>query len=86
MKKTQNLEQQRKLYDKINKARQTLQDAGYYVWNIYHIEDVKYNYDCTDDEAMQVLEKALDNDGTANQIWESINYFASEMGLKESEI
>jgi len=52
---------------------------------MYHIEDVQSYYECTDAEAMDILDQALDNDGTANQVWESIRYFSEDMGLKEKE-
>ena len=52
---------------------------------MYHIDDVTSMYDCTDSEAMEIIELAIDNDGTANQIWENMRYFAEDMGLKEKE-
>jgi len=71
--------------DKISDAKELLRENGYYIYSMYHIEDVQSNYECTDSEAMDVLDQALDNDGTANQVWESIRYFAEDMGLKEKK-
>ena len=64
-------------------AKQTLEDAGYYIGNLYHVDDVKTYFDCTDAEAMEVLDSALENDGTAEQIWMAIRDVGDMMGLKE---
>ena len=69
----------------ISQAKELLRENGYYIYSLYHIEDVQSHYECTDAEAMDILDQALDNDGTANQVWESIRYFAEDMGLKEKE-
>jgi len=74
-----------KRYEEIAKAKEILSKHGYYVGNLYQAEDVQSIYECTDDQAIDVLDKALDNDGTANEIWESIRYFSEDMGLKEKE-
>ena len=74
-----------KRYEEIAKAKNLLEDSGYYVHSIYHIDDVSRMFDCTDAQAMQILELAIDNDGTANQIYENMRYFAEDMGLKEKE-
>lgn len=69
----------------ISQAKNLLEDNGYYVHSIYHVDDVTRMFDCTDTQAMQILELAIDNDGTANQIYENMIYFAEDMGLKEKE-
>tara|TARA_R100001086_G_C11644074_1_gene205357 strand:+ start:57 stop:320 length:264 start_codon:yes stop_codon:yes gene_type:complete len=71
--------------DKIADAKELLRQNGYYIHNLYHIDDVTRMYECTDSEAMEIIELAIDNDGTANQIWENMRYFAEDMGLKEKE-
>jgi len=71
--------------DKIADAKELLREHGYYIHNMYHVDDVQSWYSCTDSEAMEGLELAIDNNGTANQVWESIRYFAQDMGLKEIE-
>ena len=60
---------------KTEQAKQVLRDAGYFVDNLWHIQDV---YNAADgniqkDQAMQVLEMALTNEITTEQIWHSIN-------------
>ncbi len=40
----------------IEKANQTLKDAGYYVDSLWHIEDVKKDWKCTDEQAFEILD------------------------------
>lgn len=53
-----------------------------YINNLWHTEDVTDRFDCTNDEAMKVLEKALTNDYTFDTIHELIKDTAKEMGVK----
>lgn len=69
----------------IEQAKQVLRDNGYYVDNLWSIEDVVSNFNCTDDEAQEVLDLALNNDATREQIWYAINYHAEEIGLTRVE-
>ena len=71
--------------NEIEKARQVLQEAGYQTDNLWHINDVKDNYNCTDEQAMEILVQALDNDATMEQIWFSINFHAEEIDLTRKE-
>ena len=55
-------------------AKQVLRDNGYFVDNLWHIQDV-YNVadgNIQKDQAMQVLSMALTNEATMEQIWMSI--------------
>lgn len=65
----------------IEQAKQVLRDNGYYVDNLWSIEDVLANYSCTDDEAQEVLDMALENNATMEQIWYAINFHAEKIGL-----
>jgi hypothetical protein len=51
--------------------------------NLWCVEDVKSKFKCSKDEALEVLEQALTNDATMEQIWFAINFHAEENGLKE---
>ena len=65
--------------DKIEQAKATLRDAGYFVDNLWHVDDVKDRYDgCNDDTAYHILDQALTNDGTMEQIWFAINFAIDE--------
>ena len=74
-----------KKYKEIADAKETLMKHGYYVGNLYQADDVRTYFECTDDEALDVLDKALDNDGTAETIWIAIRDIGEMMGLKEIE-
>ena len=58
----------------IHEAKQALREAGYFVDNLWHVDDVK---NATEDslsteQAMQVLSMSLTNETTMDQIWMSI--------------
>lgn len=60
--------------EEILKAKEVLRDAGYFVDNLWHIQDV-YNVaegNIKKDQARQVLEMALTNNDTTDQIWLAI--------------
>lgn len=61
----------------IDQAKQVLKDAGFYTDNLWSIEDVKSQYKCTDEEAYEVLDDALNNDGVMERIWEAIDSSAN---------
>lgn len=67
----------------IDRAKQTLKQAGYYVDNLWTIYDVMYRYKCTEDEAQEVLDLSLTNEATIEQIQFSIGEFAEILKLKE---
>ena len=69
----------------VEQAKQVLKDNGYYVNSLWSVEDVQDNYDCTEEEAQDVLDKALHNDATMEQIWFAINFHAEEQGLTKKE-
>ena len=69
----------------IEQAKQVLRDNGYYVDNLWSVEDVANNYNCTDEEAQEVLDGALQNNATMEQIWYAIDYHAEEIGLTKVE-
>jgi len=58
---------------KIENAKKVLRDAGYYVDNLWHINDVKQNYKVSDDEAYQILGTALTSDWITERTFEMIN-------------
>jgi hypothetical protein len=66
----------------IQKAKDLLQDNGYFVANLWRTEDVTENYECEEDDAQEVLERALTNDAVMESIWYAIDVHAEEIGLK----
>jgi len=69
--------------DDVSKAKKTLEEAGYFTDNLWQIDDVKGNYECADDEAMEILSTALQNEATMEQIWLAIDYAAADYNLKK---
>lgn len=71
--------------DNAEEAKNLLNKNGYQTYNLWHIDDVKSDYKCTDEEAHEVLVDALQNDATMEQIWFAIHFHADEIGLKRKE-
>lgn len=63
-------------------ARELLRKKGYYVDNLWCIGDVIENYDCTPEQAQRVLEIALNNEATMEQIWWAIDDAADTLEIK----
>lgn len=69
----------------IDEAKKVLEEAGYYVNNLWHVKDVQSKFDCSEEEAMDVLEEALTSDSTFEAIWFNIDYFGQEEGLVKND-
>lgn len=66
------IEAKNKLKD-VLEARALLRKKGYFTDNLWTTDDVTENYDCTQEQAQQVLEMALTNTATIEQIWYAID-------------
>jgi len=66
------IEAKKKLKD-VLEARALLRSKGYFTDNLWTTDDVTENYECTQEEAQQVLEMALTNTATIEQIWYAID-------------
>jgi len=66
----------------VEQAKKALRNKGYFVDNLWQIEDVQSRFNCTDQEAQEVLEQALTNDSTMEQIWFAIDFHGEDNGLK----
>ena len=64
--------------------RNELSKRGYFVGNLWSTDDVKDRYECTDDEAQDILSMALTNEATMDQIWLSIDYACDELNIELS--
>lgn len=60
----------------IEQAKQFLTDNGFYTDNLWCVNDVKHKYNCTDEQAQEILNSALTNDATMGQIWFAIDVAA----------
>jgi hypothetical protein len=71
---------------KIQEAKSYLKSQGYYTDKIWCTEDVKCRFNCNEDEAQEVLDGALNNDATMEQIWFAISFHGENDGLEKVEI
>ena len=69
----------------MEKERKKLKAKGYYVDNLWHIEDVQSKFECTDEEAYNILGFALQNEATYDQIWLAIEIAGEVQNLKRHE-
>jgi len=70
-------------FKSVEEAKAYLTEQGFYTGNLWSVQDVKDNYECDDDEAQDILDEALQNDATMEQIWNSIHFHAQEEGLTQ---
>lgn len=68
--------------NKIQEARAILREAGYFVDNLWHIDDVMDNYECDKDVAYDILKNSITNDSVMSHIWEAIDMAANEEQIK----
>lgn len=52
----------------IANAKLVLKQAGYFVDNLWHVDDIKSNYDCDDDTAQRILNSVLSDGQTIQYI------------------
>lgn len=64
--------------EQIEAAKKLLKDAGYFTDNLWHIDDVKSQFKCSDDEAYQLLKSVLDCEYNTMMLNEQI---ANDAGL-----
>lgn len=66
-----------------NACKNHLKDNGYFVDNLWHLDDVRNKFDCTDDQAYKVLSRVLESDYIMGSIHEAICQVAQdEFNLK----
>ena len=70
----------------IEQAKAVLRENGFFVDNLWHVDDVKLRYNCDDNEqAQDILNSALTNDATMEQIWFAIDMVAQDESLELRE-
>lgn len=60
----------------IANAKLVLKQAGYFVDNLWHINDVKDRFECNDDQAQDILHDALTNEYIVEKVFCQIIDFA----------
>ena len=66
-------------------ARELLRKKGYFVDNLWHVDDVLQNYSCSKDVAQDVLQRALTNEATMEQVWLSIDDACECLEIKSNQ-
>jgi len=69
--------------ENIENAKKLLKSEGYYIDSLWTTDDVTENYNCTEEQAQEVLDSALNNEATMQQIWDAIKCSAEDLKLKE---
>lgn len=69
----------------VEQAKKVLTDAGFYVGNLWSIQDVQDRYKCDDETAQDILHDALTNEYIVQEIFSQIIDFAECEGLEEIE-
>jgi hypothetical protein len=71
--------------EEIQQAKEYLKSHGYYTDILWNINDVQSMFNCTEDEAQDVLDGALNNEATMEQIWFAITMHAENDELEKIE-
>jgi len=75
-----------KLKEKLNdvaNAREFLKSKGYYVNNLWTTGDVNQNYKCSEEVAYEILDRAMHNDATMQQIFFAIDDVCDDLNIKQ---
>jgi hypothetical protein len=62
-------------------AKELLKKNGYYIDNLWHVDDVQQKCYCTEEEAQEILDMSLTNEGTMEHINDTIYHFIVEKDL-----
>jgi hypothetical protein len=69
---------------KIKEAMQTLKDAGYFVDNLWSIQDVQNFYNASTEQAQRVLFNVFTNEHMVEYIYQDIVSEAQQLELSEN--
>lgn len=69
----------------IESAKQFLKDNGYFVDNLWNVEDVKTKYECTDEQAQTVLGDILHGEWFMGEVNASIDITAETYNLPKKQ-
>ena len=69
----------------VEQEKEVLKANGYFVDNLWCVDDVKAKFKCTDEQAQDVLLMSMINEATMEQIWFSIGEFGRIEKLEEVE-
>ena len=69
----------------IEEAKDFLRSLGFYTESLWTTYDVTSTYECTEEEALDILDKACNSEDVTERIFETIASIASHRGLKKIE-
>ena len=69
----------------IEQAKAILKQHGYFVDNLWSVSDVTDRYECTEEQAYDVLDEALTNECVMEQIWFSIDDACDSLKIELKE-
>lgn len=70
----------------VEKAKAVLKQHGYFVDNLWSTQDVTDRYECTEEQAQEVLEKALTNEWVVEQIFFAIDDACESLEIELKEV
>jgi hypothetical protein len=73
------------ILNEADKAKQLLKSKGYFVDNLWTVNDVLSKFKCSEEQAQDILYSALTNEATIEQIWFSIQEFGDMEDLEEND-
>ena len=56
-----------------NDLRDELASRGFYTNNLWHVDDVKQNYECSDEDALEILDRVMQSEWIGQEIFASID-------------
>lgn len=65
--------------------RSILKQRGYYMGNMWCLDDVMQNWDASPQEAKRILDKTVGGEWVTQQVFELIDEYAYDMELKRKE-
>lgn len=69
----------------VEQAKKVLRDNGFFVDYLWHVDDVKQTYKCTDAQAQTVLDGALNNEAIIQEIFFFVDMYAEEEHLERKK-
>jgi len=70
---------------KIEDAKQVLKEAGYFVDNLWSVEDVQDRFKCDNETAQEILYESLTNEYIVQKIYSAITDICVDEGIEGIE-
>jgi hypothetical protein len=68
---------------KVEQAKQVLKNNGYNICNLWHVQDIKKNYICSERTAQNILNKSLTSEYIIEDIFKEIDAHCENLKLKK---